>query len=115
MPIQVDTSEAQQGIQSLQDGLKQAITDALHEMAESAISGAQSSVPVDTGELHDSIQILDEGENYIDVGSDVEHAAPVEFGTYKMSPQPYLGPEADRMQSEAPSILLRHVEQNASG
>lgn len=56
---------------------------------------ARQLCPVDTGRLRSSIH-FEEGQDaegyFIDVGTDVEYAAPVEFGTWKMRAQPYLRP-----------------------
>lgn len=52
---------------------------------------AKRIVPVDTGELHDSIhtEVSDEG---MFVVADADHASHVELGTSKMAAQPYLRP-----------------------
>lgn len=104
--IKIDVSELQQGVENIEDVLSTAISEALDNMAEQAIEGAQSTVPVATGALRDSIESGDKTENSIEVGASVEYAPFVEFGTTRMVAQPYLGPEADRMQSEAPRILI---------
>jgi len=52
---------------------------------------AKRIVPVDSGELHDSIhtEVSDEG---MFVVADADHASHVELGTSKMAAQPYLRP-----------------------
>lgn len=56
---------------------------------------ARQLCPVDTGRLRNSIH-FEEGQDaegyYIDVGTNVEYAAFVEYGTSKMRAQPYLRP-----------------------
>jgi len=57
---------------------------------------AKSIVPVDTGNLKNSIQTEMESDLTAVVGTNVEYAPYVELGTYKMAPRPYLGPAAER-------------------
>lgn len=72
--------------------------EALKEGADEA----RSRVPVDTGELRDSIE---EGEDYYNVTA--SHALPVEFGTFKSPAQPYFRPSVDKMG--------KYVEENIGG
>lgn len=55
------------------------------------VSAAQRIVPVDTGELHDSIHAETSAEGMF-VVADADHASHVEMGTSKMPAQPYLRP-----------------------
>lgn len=55
------------------------------------VSAAQRIVPVDTGELHDSIHSEVSSEGMF-VVADTDYAAYVEQGTSKMAAQPYLRP-----------------------
>ena len=104
--ILVDANETTSELQRI---IEQAIPDAvkatLDKSAQSAIQGAQEVVPVQTGNLRDSIRVVEQGDNYVSVGSDVEYAAAIEFGTESRVAQPYLGPQGDRLQSEAPRTL----------
>lgn len=77
------------------DGLDEVVNEAM----EAGVSAAQRLVPIDTGELHDGIEIVEfasEGRGSYGV-TDVDHALPVEFGTDKMAAQPYLRPSIDAM------------------
>jgi len=56
---------------------------------------AKRVVPVDTGNLRRSLthEVTADGGGAVGtVGTNVRYARPVEFGTYKMKAQPYLGP-----------------------
>jgi len=56
---------------------------------------AKTLCPVDTGRLRSSISVEDgeDGRGYfVKVGTNVEYAPYVEFGTYQMPAQPYLRP-----------------------
>lgn len=70
----------------------------LKGVAEDIKSEAKRIVPVDTGNLRDSITVrdgIDQNEKLI--GTDVHYARHVEFGTVQHSPQPYLRPALDRI------------------
>ena len=71
------------------------------ESSELSLSGAevvfalsQDDVPVDTGELRDSGEVKQSGDDAT-VTYTADHAMPVEFGTSKMAAQPYLRPAID--------------------
>ena len=61
--------------------------------------------PHDTGELRNSLRILEKGKDYIEVGSDVEHAVYVEFGTKYSRAQPYLRPALLRAKIQIGDIV----------
>lgn len=75
------------------DAMKYSAMRALETCGLTAEGYAARLCPVDTGNLRNSITHLvqsDEPAAYI--GSNVEYAAYVELGTYKMKAQPYLKP-----------------------
>ena len=59
---------------------------------------AKAVVPVDTGNLKNSIQ-TESGDSDLTkyVGPHTDYAVHVEYGTYKMRAQPYLRPAAERV------------------
>lgn len=63
--------------------------------AEEAANWARDHCPVDTGELQDSIEVIDgpEGGKRIIVGTD--HWIYPEFGTSSQAAQPFLRPSVD--------------------
>lgn len=72
----------------------------LKEAAEETIlPEAKRLVPVDTGELRDSLEIR-ETPNGIELYAGTDHALPVEFGTVHQEAQPYMRPAIDT-QSDA--------------
>ena len=62
---------------------------AVAALSEDVAVTARSMVPVDTGETYDSIQVTPEG--VVAGGA----AIYLEFGTYKMSAEPFMRPAAD--------------------
>lgn len=83
----------------------------LMKLGESVVNGAVRRVPVDTGTLMGSIHAEGyKSEMRVRVGSNLEYASPVEFGTYAqrepiaydthtpgMRPRPYLRPALDEV------------------
>lgn len=78
-------------------------------------NGARRRVPVDTGRLRNSIthEITGDGLNAA-IGSNVEYAPFVEFGTRSMRAQPYLFPA---LEEERPLYMerLKRALQKAAG
>jgi HK97 gp10 family phage protein len=68
---------------------------------DAGVGAAQRLVPIDTGALQGSIGVVAEAAATGDggaagaYGTSVEYALHVEFGTSKMSAQPYLRPSVD--------------------
>lgn len=81
--------------------------------AEEVAAIAQSIVPVDTGNLRDSIHAVKEGDMKAAVVTEVEYAPYVEFGTSVQTPQPYMRPAADIVGAEvglrAGAIVLQGI------
>lgn len=108
--IQIDASKAISGLESVERAITDAIQVTLDKCADSAIQGAQSIVPVVTGQLRDSIGVKEQGANYVVVAADTDYAAAIEFGTGARPAQPYLGPQADRLNTEGAKILIDELE-----
>lgn len=84
-------------ITSNADTIKQASAEAIERALEAiglqAEGYAKMLCPVDTGRLRNSItHEVKPSEQAVYVGTNVEYAAYVEFGTSRMSAQPYLQP-----------------------
>ncbi len=60
---------------------------------------AKQVVPVDTGNLKNSIQTEMDGDLSASVGTNVEYAPYVEYGTSRMAAKPYLTPAAEAVRS----------------
>lgn len=95
---------------TVQGVVDDAVLEGLRNGARIVQASAKGSCPVKTGQLHNSIVVSDIPDTVgVDVGSDVEYAAYVEYGTGKsgdpsvphredwngMPPQPYLYPALD--------------------
>ncbi len=65
---------------------------------------AKALCPVDTGELRQSITSQPDGLT-CDIGTNKEYAMYVEFGTYKMAPQPYLVPSLKNKEDDVIDII----------
>lgn len=62
---------------------------AIADIAEQALADARAHVPIETGELYDSLHI-EEIENGKRVVAGTDHWVFPEFGTSEMAAQPYL-------------------------
>lgn len=60
---------------------------------------------IDTGALVNSIQMAMEGDLTAVVGTAVEYAPYLEFGTRRMAPRPYLGPAAEAVRPSFESAM----------
>jgi phage gpG-like protein len=96
-------------LDNLHDKVSKAMSEGLHDIGVSAVEGAKATVHVITGELRDSIQILEENPKYVVAGTELEYAAAEEFGTATRPAHAYLGPQADRLQTEGPRIVQEKV------
>jgi HK97 gp10 family phage protein len=61
------------------------------------VSDAETLVPVDTGNLKNSLGVdFDDDGLGFEAGTAVDYGRYVEYGTSRMSPQPYMHPAFDR-------------------
>lgn len=89
--------------------LEAAIEKALIESAETVVNEAKILCPKDTGNLANSIERSDVEDNTVAVGTNVEYGPPVELGTSKMAPRPYLGAAIKGKQGEIVNIFNREL------
>jgi len=80
---------------TLKGQLRQRAAQAVAKCAFDIEAHAKAVVPVDTGNLKNSIQTDMETDLTAVVGTPVEYAVYVEYGTHKMAERPYLGPAAE--------------------
>lgn len=65
---------------------------AIQNAGLACLASTQQRCPVDTGTLRASYQYTKVSDTECTVGSDIDYASFVEFGTHKMSAQPHLFP-----------------------
>lgn len=91
--------------------LANALERGMIAIGETAEKYAKEIVPVDTGRLRNSITYLVDKESAeVYVGSNVEYAAPVELGTSRMRPRPYLSPAATQHNAEYRDLVKDSLE-----
>jgi len=90
------------GVKGAQDALKEfesTVSDQLSDFLETTgqivVEEMQSTVPVDTGALQDSIGYNVSGDDLTFEATE-DYAGDVEYGTSKMAAQPYFFPAIDR-------------------
>ena len=103
--------------------LNDALDEALEEIAEKIRDDAKDFVPVDTGALQKSIRvekkkklevlIIAGGGGVINpkTGREVDYAGYVEFGTSRMSPQPYMQPALEKNRDTIIQIIKRKAQE----
>lgn len=69
------------------------ITSMLSQMGAAAVAEARRLVPVETGQLRDSIgYVVRQSDRTLQIYADMPYAMAVEFGTARQHAQPYLRP-----------------------
>lgn len=92
--FQIDSTQFLKSLNQYNNSVEQKLKDNLKKCAIAIEIDAKRVCPVDLGRLQGSITFdLSNVDNYeVSVGTNVEYAAYVEYGTYKQSPQPYMRP-----------------------
>lgn len=95
--------------QLFKDAKNEAVERAMEALAITAEGYAKLKCPVDTGRLRNSItHSVDSTTAYI--GTNVEYAAYVEYGTVNTPAQPYLKPAITEHHSEYSSIVMKYLK-----
>lgn len=90
------------------DGIGSAIGVALEEIGLLAENYAAKKCPVDTGNLRASItHEVDDGDNAVYIGTNVEYARYVELGTSRQKAQPFLRPAATEHGAQYRQVLKK--------
>ena len=90
--------------------IEAAVGDAVREAAMLVERDAKINVPVDTSRLRGSIGAEEMTPLLFEVGTNVEYAAFVEFGTSKAAAQPYLEPAVEMARKEFPNLIKEGVK-----
>ena len=101
--------QIQRGLLLLQLNIDPIATEFLGDIAGAIFKRANELVPVKTGFLKSSIQVLIEGDNIV-VGAFAPYAGFVEFGTSKMPPKPYLRPAVQEQAETLAGLFFRKLE-----
>ena len=95
--------------EEITDGIKEAIQRALVRIGLECEGYAKKLCHVITGRLQNSITHYVDGDS-VYVGTNVEYAPFVEFGTSKSKPHPYLRPAAADHMGEWKKIIKEELE-----
>lgn len=90
--------------------IEEAVGDAVREAAMLVEREAKINAPVDTGRLQGSIGSEEKNPLLFEVGTNMEYAVPVEFGTSKMAAQPYLQPAIETIRQKYPDLIKENVK-----
>jgi len=91
--VDVDDRDFVAGLQRAVGQLKLETEADLLTLGHRAVRNMRQLCPVDTGRLRNSIGVTvghDSRGPYIDVGTDLDYAPPVEYGTSVMAAQPFV-------------------------
>jgi HK97 gp10 family phage protein len=89
--------EIRSNLVELGENVKRRLQRVIQDSGDDIVRDARSLVPIDKGNLHDSIYAEATGNGYeIEVGAGMDYAGFVEFGTSKQQAQPYLVPAIER-------------------
>lgn len=69
----------------------------------------------DSGVLAGSIETNDTGRLQVTVSANAEYAVPLEFGSSKMAPRPFLRPARDTKRKEVVAVMERAVDHILQG
>ena len=101
-------------IPSIASHLNEAVSEALDEVAQEIVDGAQMRVPRATGALHDAIhvEIGDENERRVVAGDggDVFYGHMVEHGTSHSPPHPFLIPAFEAKRRDTEKTIARALD-----
>lgn len=101
------------GMAKLAEQLRQVgLSFTVDDLAEGALViavQAEENCPVDTGFLKSTVFVQVVGDD-VEVGFSAPYASYVEFGTYKMPPQPYLRSAIDTEEEAALSAIVDSVQ-----
>ncbi len=94
--------------------IEKATGAAVREAAMMVEREAKTNTPVDTGRLRGSIASEEKTPLLFEVGTNVEYAAFIEFGTSKMAAQPYLEPAVESARSKYPDLIKEGIRTEIS-
>ena len=116
--VTVDVSDMKKALDRASDELLAGFSQAIKEAAQAIRDDARHLVPVDTGNLRDSITHRSKGELrrevYVDT-SDAPYGHVVEFGSSARPEKPFMGPAAARERSEFKKRVVAAVKKVAGG
>lgn len=96
--------------EAIAEAIDQALAAALEEVGLVAEGYAKRACPVDTGRLRNSItHVTMPDEKAVYIGTNVEYAPCVEYGTVHQDPQPFLKPAAKDHASTYRAIMQKHL------
>ena len=107
MKIEIDDAKILAKFQRIINEAPRACEDIVSNLGAVALTEARNKVPVDTGALKGSLTLEVErngDQSSATVGSNLEYAPSVEYGTSRQSPQPYLKPAKEVAKSKMKQI-----------
>jgi HK97 gp10 family phage protein len=104
--FEIDDDKVKAMIDKTLDNVDDVIEDALTIYAEKTVADAKRNAPVDTGYMEANIDYKQDG-NKVEILSPAPYSMYVEFGTVKMSPQPFFYPAIEKNKP----LLLKAIKE----
>lgn len=111
MKIEFDDAEVMAWFESMSEKSPEVAQEAADALAKIVYDEAKNLVPVDTGELKESIKLTEDGEGSVELEITAPYAAAVEYGTSRKAPQPYLEPAIRTAEAQMDKIVRQVLEQ----
>jgi len=112
--ITVDISTANALLEKLASAATSTIPQAAMQAgAEKLVESARAAAPVRTGALRDSIDVAQVSAQGASVVAEVEYSGFVEFGTSRMSAEPYMRPGIPTASAAAVEAAVSALEEAA--
>lgn len=95
---------------------QRSLEEAGKRLLASGLAVAHDRVPVDSGELDQSIhgEVAVKGKQIeVMLGADADHAAYVELGTENQHPQPFIQPAMDEIKKRLPGEVDKAVKEGS--
>jgi HK97 gp10 family phage protein len=110
MPKRYEMAKLQSNLLRIVLQAPKAAQAALEQTGKDIADLASQLAPVDTGALRDSYKSEVVSEGVVHVGTDVDYAAHVEFGTYKSAAQPHFTPAFKQNEDTFKARLRQELE-----
>lgn len=102
--INIDSTSLDRRLAAIAANSEPMANEIVKNLGVIAHKSARSNAPVDTGALKQSITLEVEG-NEAEIGSALEYAPHLEYGTTSQAAQPYLRPAVRDAQRQAKNVL----------
>lgn len=105
--IEMDSSALEKRLKQMEKDSPAAAEEVIKQLGAIAHKAARSFVPVDTGALKGSLTLTVKkigAESSAEIVSLLDYAAPIEYGSSRGAPQPFMRPALKETQNQIESV-----------